>query len=207
MKFPHTFGRIAGISLVALWLIAIPLAKAQTIISNETLVSTTFVVNQQTATANCGRTGCRATTSMFAPISVACPAATGKTCTFHISMDTNASASYRCGSKGGCFGGGPTAFFLFLVDGAAPTIGPTEATGEYIFGKNVFTSSDDGGQNSPWNRIVRQSFPASVLSTVTNSSSNNHTIAVSIGCRDTPKALGCEASAFTTTLRVDVFEP
>ena len=39
---------------------ATPAATAQTVISNETLVSTTFVVNKQSATAKCGTTGCSA---------------------------------------------------------------------------------------------------------------------------------------------------
>jgi len=182
-------------------------AAAQTVISNETLVSTTFLVNKTSVTANCGRTGCSVTKSMFAPIEVTCPAANGQTCTFHISMDTDASISFACHGQYGCYGGGPTAFYQFLVDGVAPTIGPTDANGHFIFGKNVFTSSDDCGQNCLWRRLTRQSFPASLLAAVTNSSSNNHTISVSVGCTDTIPAFGCEATAFTTTLRVDVFEP
>jgi hypothetical protein len=206
MRFPPIFVSIAGLTLVALSPLATPAAIAQTVISNETLVSTTFAVNKQSVTANCGRTGCRVTKSMFAPISVTCPAATGQTCTFHISMDTKTSASYRCGSKNGCFGPGPTTFYQFLVDGTAPTIGPTETNGDYIVGRNVFTDSDDGGTFG-WNFITRQNYPASVLATVTNSSSNNHTIAVSVGCADTLPAFGCEATALSTTMRVDVFEP
>ena len=68
MKFPHVFTSIA--TLVAL---SMPVATAQTIISNETLVSTTFVVNKQSATVKCGKTGCGAKTTIFAPIPVTCP--------------------------------------------------------------------------------------------------------------------------------------
>jgi len=78
MRFPHLFETLGGITLVALSLIATP-AAAQTVISNETLVSTTFVVNKTSATAECRHTGCRARTSMFAPVPVTCPAASGQT--------------------------------------------------------------------------------------------------------------------------------
>jgi hypothetical protein len=202
MRFPHTFVSIAALAAIALSLLATPAAISQTVISNETLVSTTFVVNKQSVTANCGRTGCRVTKSMFAPVSVTCPGATGQTCTFHISIDTKTAISFRCGGQQ-CFGGGPTAFYQFLVDGIAPTIGPTDANGDYIIGKNVFTTSVDKG----WAFQSRQNYPASVLATVTNSNSNNHTIAVSVGCADTLPAFGCEATALSTTMRVDVFEP
>ena len=202
MKPSNLTRNFAGLTLVALSLLATPVATAQTVISNETLVSTTFVVNKTAATANCGRKGCRVLKSMFAPISVACPAATGQTCTFHISMTTKTEVSFRCGGQQ-CFGGGPIAFYQFLVDGVAPTIGPTDANGDYIIAKNVFTTSDDKGGSFQ----SLQNYPASVLASVTNSSSNNHTIAVSVGCRDSLLVFGCEATALTTTLRVDVFEP
>jgi hypothetical protein len=196
MRFPHLFETIGGLTLVALSLIATP-GTAQTVISNETLVTTTFVVNKKIATAQCGSTGCRAKTSMFAPIPVTCPAASGQTCTLHISLDTK--VLVNC--NGGNVGSGPTGFYEFLVDGLAPTIGPTEKNGEYIFEQNVTLFCGSLG--------ARQSYPASVLATVTNSKSNqNHTIVVNVGCAATnPNDIGCEATSHSTTMRVDVFEP
>jgi hypothetical protein len=196
MNYSH---RITALAFAAWSLTAAPAAMAQTIISNETLVTTTFVVNQKPATAQCGTSGCTAKTSMFAPISVACPAATGHTCTFHISLDTKTSISFPCGP--GCEEWGPTGFFQFLVDGAAPTIGPTDKSGNYIIAKNVVTWSI----GSPFE--VRQSYPASVLASVTNGTDNHHSIAVSVGCTDTVPEGGCQAIAHCSTMRVDVFEP
>jgi len=194
MKLPHRFENIAGLTLVALSLLATAPAMAQTIISNETLVTTTFVVNRKPATAYCGGTGCRATVSMFAPLLVSCPASTGQTCTFHISLDTKVSIGFA----NGCCTLGPTGFYQFLVDGVAPTIGPTTKHGDYLFEKNVLLSVPVAS---------RQSYPASVLTAVTNSSSNSHTISVKLGCQDADNEGGCQATAYSTTMRVDVFEP
>ena len=93
MKFRHIFENIAVLALVILSLLATPAATAQTVLSNEALVNTTLVVNTQSATAGCGKAGCRAKTPMFAAIQVACPAPIGQTCTFHISLDAKVSLS------------------------------------------------------------------------------------------------------------------
>ncbi|HWY59775.1 MAG TPA: hypothetical protein VNZ03_35255 [Terriglobales bacterium] len=194
MKFPRI---IAGFALIAPLLFATPVARAQTIISNETLVSTTFVVNKQIATAKCKPFGCRAETAMFAPISVVCPAAIGKTCTFHISLDTKVSIGFFITTNAA----GPTGFYQFLVDGIAPTIGPTGNDGSYVFEDNVYTFS-----GIP-NRQTRQNYTASVVTAVTNSSSTSHMISVGIGCADVNQLGGCKATAHWSTMRVDVFEP
>ncbi len=194
----HLFETIVALTVAALSVIATP-ATAQTVISNETLVTTTFVVNKKDATAKCGSTGCRAKTKMFAPILVTCPAAMGQTCTFHISLDAKISVALPPSCN--CFGGGPPGFYQFLVDGAAPTIGPTSEEGNYLFEKSVYTSTPNLGLPS------LLSYPASVVTTVTNSGSNSHTIAVNFGCSGTDGAGGCEATAHWSTMRVDVFEP
>jgi hypothetical protein len=193
MRFPHLFNTLGGITLVAMSFIATR-ATAQTVISNEALVTTTFVVNKKSATAECSGNLCGAQTSMLAPISVICPAATGQTCTFHISLDAKVSIY----TSGGGAGGGPAGFYQFLVDGAAPTIGPTYK-GYYLFEKNGYTTGDVPDS-------VRLSYPASVVATVTNSSSNSHIINVSVGCRAL-NSPSCGATAHWSTMRVDVFEP
>jgi hypothetical protein len=134
---------------------------------------------------------------MFAPITTTCPVATGQTCTIHISLDTKTTIVLGCG---GCGGSGVTGFFQFLVDDAPPTIGPTDKAGDYLFEAYVYT-------NSLPQFSSRQSYPASVLATVTNSSSNNHTIVVDVGCSDTNKTGGCQATSHWSTMRVDVFQP
>jgi hypothetical protein len=197
MRFSHLFETTGGLTLVALALIAPPAALAQTVISNETLVSTTFVVNKQDATAKCGKPGCSKKTPMFATIPVTCPAGAGQTCTFHISLDTKISIGFPCGQ--GCAESGPTAFYVFLVDDLAPTIGPTSKNGTYVFEKNVIIINTEQ---------VSENYPASVLGAATNTSANSsHTIAVSIGCTANSNEVGCEATAHWSTMRVDVFEP
>jgi hypothetical protein len=198
MRFPHLIKNVAGLTLVALSLLATQAATAQTVISDETLVTTTFVVNKTNATAICGKTGCQAITSMFSPIQVTCPAAMGKTCTFHISLDAKASVFAACHQCAPSSSG--TGFYRFQVDDAAPTIGPTDSSGDYVFEVRVVTYSPPSGPS-------RESHPASVVAGVTNSTSNSHTITVSLGCRDVDHSSGCEARTFWSTMRVDVFEP
>ncbi len=193
-----SFEVIVGLVLL-LALVVVPNATAQTVISNETLVTTTFVANEKSATAKCGSAGCRANTPMFAAIPVTCPAALGLTCTFHILL--NAKTSVRLCST--CIEPGPAGpgFYQFLIDGVAPTIGPTEKDGTYLFEKNVVTYYD-------LTNIARLVYSASVLTTVTNSSSQNHTIIVKIGCAEKRRLPGgCEATSQASTMRVDVFEP
>jgi hypothetical protein len=122
------------------------------------------------------------------------PATTAHTCTFHISIETSVSTGYPTNAP--CCVPGPTGFYQFLVDGAAPTIGPTTKKGDYIFEQKPLMDP----------RIpIRQTYPASVLATVTNSSSNNHSISVKLGCE--AGIYGCHITAHSTTMRVDVFEP
>ncbi|MGD0182252.1 MAG: hypothetical protein ABSC15_20760 [Terriglobales bacterium] len=196
MKCPCMFKIIAALASVALSLLTTPAMTAQTVISNEALVSTTFVVNKQSATAKCGTVGCSARASWFGPISITCPAPTGQTCTFHISLD--AKTTIVLGGHGG--GSGSIGSYQFLVDGAAPTIGPTDKNGDYLFERDVYTVSTPTDAS-------RQSYPASVLATVTNSNSNGHAIALGLGCKDIGNEGGCQTTAHWTTMRVDVFEP
>jgi hypothetical protein len=193
MKSPRLFETMAVFAVAALSLLATQVATAQTVISNETLVSTTFVVNKTPATVKCTKAGCSATKTMLAPVTVACPAATGQTCTFHISLDAKASMGGTCKT---CPSAGADSF-QFLVDNAAPTIGPTDANGLYLFAKNVGAIAF---------LDLRQSFPASVLTTVTNSGSSDHTVALNLVCSDTI-GVGCEVTSRWSTMRVDVFEP
>ncbi len=148
MKSPRLSETMAVFALAALWLLATQGAAAQTVIGNETLVSTTFVVNKTGAKVECTRPGCSAETPVFAPVTVTCPAPTGQTCTFHISLVAKASMGGACYQ---CPGAGADSF-QFLIDDAAPTIGPTGGNGLYLFAKNFvgFSGFD-----------VRQSFPAS----------------------------------------------
>jgi hypothetical protein len=203
MKLAHWVPRAAGFATaVAVTFTAITM-KAQTVISNETLVTTTFVVNKTDATAKCGKSGCRASAPILKSIGVTCPAAIGETCTFHIAFDAKVSLTYP-NPQGGSPGLSPTASYQFLVDGLAPSVGPTDGQGGYLFARNVLTEPEYANASS------RQSFGASVIATVKNTSSNNHSIDVNIRCHDASGVdgdEGCEATAHWSTMRVDVFEP
>jgi hypothetical protein len=192
---------IVEFALVAISFLTTQPVIAQTI-SNETLVTTTFVVNKHGATAKCGTNGCSATTSWLGPVAVTCPAVAERTCAFHISLDAKISISFGCDGQN-CASEGPLGFYQLAVDDAPPTIGPTDKDGDYIFEKSVFTTSTSDGE------VLRdrQSYPASVLASVTNTNSNSHTIVVNLGCVDDQKLGGCEATAHWSTMRVDVFEP
>jgi hypothetical protein len=183
MKLSPMFETIVGLALL-LALVVVSNATAQTVISNETLVTTTFVVNKKIAQAYCFKSPCQAQAPMFAAIPVVCPAATGHTCTFHISLD--AQIYWLLGTRNS---------YRFLIDGAAPTIGPTDQHGVYVFQRK-------GELNVP----DVQSCLASVVTTVTNSSSNTHKIKVDLGC-STFNSSECQTAAHSSTMRVDVFEP
>jgi hypothetical protein len=132
----HQFSRMAGLALAACVLFATVTLSAQTVISNEIQVSTIFVVNKTLATAKCGTPHCGATASMLKSIPVTCPAAIGQTCTFHISLVSKVSLGIACTF---CAGASPEAGYQFLVDGLAPSVGPTDAQGGYLFARNVYT--------------------------------------------------------------------
>jgi hypothetical protein len=167
----------------------------QTILSNETLVTTNLVVNKTPATVKCKGAGCSAEKKYLTSIPVNCPAANGKTCTFHIALDvkvdTDAATSFQ--------NFGPLGFYRFLIDAAAPTVGPTDPHGGYIFERNVVTV---GGSNGVF--ATRQSYPASV---VTSTPSGNHAIDVYVGCTDWSDLGGCGLTAHSGTMRIDIFEP
>ena len=67
MKFPDIFENVAALAWLGVSLVATPAVTAQTIISNETLVSTTLIVNTKDAKAICRTTGCRAKTAYVCP--------------------------------------------------------------------------------------------------------------------------------------------
>jgi hypothetical protein len=202
MTYPHRLSTIAFSGVIVLMSIAV---KAQTIISNETLATTTFVVNETATTAKCSKAGCSDKQSMLKAIPVTCPAALGKTCTFHIMLDAKVEITFGCG--GLCDGPGPQASYQFLVDGTVPSPGPVNANGEYLFSRGAFTASEEWSKEFGNLLFERQSHTTSVVATVTNTSSNSHTVDVNLLCKDRVKDGGCRVTAHHSTMRVDVFEP
>ena len=172
--------------------------KAQTIISNERLVSTTLVVNKTEVVVGCASAGCSASSPMVKPFVVVCPAAMHAACTFHILLDAKVTVHLLCGDRD-CLGpSGSVNSFQFLVDGAAPEPGPTGDQGDYVFGEYI--SSDA-------HFSAGQSYPASIVARVVNGDSQNHTIAVNLRCLDKEDLYGCGLAGHWNSLRVDVFEP
>jgi hypothetical protein len=211
----HRFLPSIGFALTVTVLFTAITVDAQTVISNETLVTTTLVVNSKNVALKCVETGafsvarpCGAQAPLLTSIPVNCPAAIGATCTFHISLDTTVSLSLICNATfNRCMLGefdssesdpSPLYSYQFLVDGAAPVPGPTDDQGDYFFAVYVWSESEIP---------ALQTYPASVVATVTNASSQNHEVNVNLRCRDTLLEGGCAAEAQGATMRVDVFEP
>lgn len=169
------------LALVACTIFASGTVEAQTVISNEKLVSTTLVVAKQHKEAVCDIPGCTAKTAMFDPVTITCPGGSGQTCTIHIALDAKVSFINE-------------GFYQFLIDDAAPTIGPTGDGGGYTVVRGFSL-----------NLTSRLSMPASVVGTVVNSGLGTHTIAVNIGCDNDQDV--CEIDANSTTMRVDIFQP
>jgi hypothetical protein len=188
MKLTNLFARITGIALTTVLAVFCTVAEAdaQTVISNDVLSATTLVVNKERSSTNCTGKSCHAKKRMFAPIPVICPADIGKTCTFHVSLDAKVEISFV-----------DDGFYQFLVDDAVPFPGPTLEGGYYRFVR--FQQTNSIGP-------TRLSYPASLVATVTNTNSQNHTIVVSIACQD-EDGDGCTATVYHSTMRVDVFQP
>lgn len=162
-----------------------PQSQAQTtILSDESLQSSTLLVHKGDSTATCTGATCEAHHAMFRPLTVQCPAGVEGTCTFHISLNAQVETDES----------NPIAAFQFLVDNAAPSPGPTDANGNYQFLANRVSSAGE----PPF-----QSFSAAVDATVTGSGS--HTIAAYIACRGTGK--GCKATAHWSEMKVDILLP
>jgi hypothetical protein len=197
MTNAHKFTRLAGCSLAAAVRLAAITTNAQNIISNETLVTSTLVVNKTPVKISCLKAGCSVKAPVLTSIPVTCPAAIGATCTFHIAL--NATVTVALLQCSGCSGTSiPTNTYQFLVDGSAPSPGPTDAQGNYIFSANIVT-------DSLFPSVAQ--YPAIVVATVTNSNSQDHVIDPNVGCLDEGNDFGCGLTVNRSSMRVDVFEP
>jgi hypothetical protein len=192
-RWPLTFGVVGALTFIATVGV-----QAQTIISNEKLVTTTFVVDTSSATAKCVKAGCAAQAPILTAIPVNCPAAIGGTCTFHIALDSRIDVALPCLGSDCTGSSGARNSYQFLVDGKPPVPGPTDAQGYYVFAKVVWSVTAFPS---------RYPFPATIVASVTNISSQDHTIDVNLQCVDVFKFSGCGLIAASTTMRVDVFEP
>jgi len=119
--------------------------------------------------------------ALFPVAKIVCPALAGKSCTFYVHVETASTVSISVGQ------------FRFLVDGAAPTPGPTDSSGFVTFSAGVNDETE--------------AFSHAVLGKVTNSVDNqSHTVEVDLGCTSGGIIL-CQVGAGSATLRIDVFQP
>jgi len=189
-----------GLLVTLVCTIATVNVQAQTIISNEQLVTSTFVIDTSSVTVKCLKPECSAQSQLLRAIPMTCPAAIGGTCTFHIALDSRIDVALPCGGLD-CLGASQGLnSYQFLVDGAPPVPGPTDEQGYYLFSKNAFSDT---------NRPSRQPYTAMIVATVTNSDSQNHTIDVNLQCTNAQNLTGsgCGLIAHSAQMRVDVFEP
>jgi hypothetical protein len=153
------------------------------------LKGTYFEAHLSKQDASCNTIGCKAFSPLVPISSIVCPAPANQTCTYHILAQ---------GLLGGTLGN--TMLFRFFIDRAAPNPGPTYPDGTVVlFFLHHFV--DD---------LSSDSFMSSGVSgTVTNSIDNQaHVIRVDFGCANTATdEQGCGASAFESSVRIDVFRP
>jgi hypothetical protein len=140
----------------------------------------TFLQTSNSVFVTCP-SNCTAVKALFPVAKIVCPALATQSCTYYVHLETASTTVV--------FGG----LFKFLVDGAAPTPGPTDSSGfvTFSFGPDEETHA----------------FSYAVVGKVTNSVDNqSHTVEVDLGC--TSDSLDpCQAGPGAATLRIDVFQP
>ena len=156
------------------------------------LVATFFDTTSPGASASCNSVGC----SAYAPIyleKIICPRASGATCTYQITIQSQNAAGSNDGTVG------EEGVYQFLVDGKAATPGPLGA------GCACYTWSGAGNGAS----LPIRGTSYSVTATVTNSSANqSHSIKVNIGCNElNANNSGCFAASGFANLSVATYGP
>jgi len=171
-----------------LFFAAVPSAHAgPVILLNRRLVTTDFETNNMPVTATCGGGGCMATVPLLPVLPVMCPAAVGGTCTFYIHLETNDALTTPDMGR-----------FQFLVGGAPPFPGPTDAAGFFIWDNNDPVS----GIAAP----VSHSY--AVTASVKNVVAGQvWPIMINLGCVDMGGAVGCTTTTFFSNLQVTVHLP
>lgn len=167
----------------AFWLavlfIALSTTSAQSL-TKHTLKGT-FLQTSKSVVVSCAGP-CTAVKALFPVASIVCPALATQTCTYHVHLETASTVSIFTGE------------FKFLVDGVAPTPGPTDSSGFVTFSAG---SSEE-----------TQAFSYAVVGKVTNSVDNqSHTVEVDLGCSVSASLDTCQVGAGAATLRIDVFQP
>jgi hypothetical protein len=159
-------------------------------LTTHTLKGTYFDVGHGT-TASCSSSGCTATAIAFNE-SIKCPAVAGKTCTFQITIESQNQVGGLSGSTG------EYGFYQFLVDGVAPSPGPTQPTGFYYW---------IGGYPVNFGAVIGLS--AAVTATVQNTVANQvHSITEGVGCAEVVgDPSGCSGFQGLSNLQIAVTTP
>ena len=117
-------------------------------------------------------------------VHIICPQPAGATCTYHIHLETQASVSAN-----------DSGVFQFLVDGVAPTPGPTDFRG--------FFAWDTADPNS----TVMQARSYAVVAQVTNSQANQpHSVEIEFGCVD-ETGDGCSSTMGLASMSIALYKP
>jgi hypothetical protein len=155
-------------------------------IRNLTLVSTAFRTNAGSVTVSCTPSLCENLGVVVTPsvVHIICPQPGGATCTYHIHLETQAAVSAN-----------DSGVFQFLVDGVAPTPGPTDFRG--------FFAWDTADPNS----TVMQARSYAVVAQVTNSQANQpHSVEVEFGCVD-ETGDGCSSTMGLASISIALYKP
>jgi hypothetical protein len=178
------------VKLLALWLVLLLGCVSNVAGQTKHILKGTYFESQLSGQdAICNTSGCKAFSPLVPISSIVCPALANQTCTYHILAQ---------GLLDGTLGN--LILFRFFIDRAAPNPGPTYPDGTVVlFSLHHFV--DD---------LSSSSFMSSGVSgTVTNSIDNQaHVIRVDFGCSAiNTDDQGCRASAFESSVRIDVFRP
>ena len=161
---------------------ASPAHDTDVALTKHALVTTYFKADGNRVNAVCGTNGCTATSPIFAP-SVVCPGAVGTSCTYQIHLDGQVAVTFS-----------DIGLFQVLVDGAAPSPGPTESGGFVQFAFNPNAANGEARS-------------LGVTATVKNTTANQaHAISVAIGCSD-QTGDGCVGGSQLANLQIAVYHP
>jgi hypothetical protein len=152
-------------------------------LTKHVLIASYYNANATSIFASCSGSGCFSGPTPVYLESIPCPGATGVKCTYEVAMA--AETTVDPGNAG---------FYQFLIDGAGPNGGGTEAGGYY-----PWENQGAGGTYSSAYTVTSQ---------VQNTSSNqSHSIAVNVACEDTSFSGSCSGGVIFTSLTIRVLKP
>lgn len=161
-------------------------APAPANIRNVILVSTAFRTNVGPVTVACSPSFCENLGVFVTPsvVHIICPQPAGATCTFYVHLETQASVTAN-----------DSGIFQFLVDGVAPSPGPTDVRG--------FFAWDTADPNS----TVMQARSYAVVAQVTNLQANQpHGVEAEFGCLDLTGD-GCSSTMGLANMSIALYTP